>query len=110
MALACAFFKSRSLAAKLVREGKIRLNGARLSKPSYQVAIGDVLTFATGDWIRLIEISAIGVRRGPAPEAQALYIDRSDAAPIREKFLITQNMRKRPTNWQMAPRFTFFFK
>jgi|TARA_B110000977_G_scaffold61510_2_gene83688 ribosome-associated heat shock protein Hsp15 len=68
-----------------VREGKIRLNGARLSKPSYQVAIGDVLTFATGDWIRLIEISAIGVRRGPAPEAQALYIDRSDAAPIREK-------------------------
>jgi ribosomal 50S subunit-recycling heat shock protein len=35
------------------------VNGERISKPSQQVAIGDVLTFATGDWIRLIEISAI---------------------------------------------------
>lgn len=61
------------------------MNGTRISKPSHQVQIGDILTFATGDWIRLIEVSAIGTRRGPAPEAQTLYQDRSDPRPVREK-------------------------
>jgi ribosome-associated heat shock protein Hsp15 len=68
-----------------VRNGKIRINGTRITKPSHDIHIGDVLTFATGDWIRLIEVVAIGKRRGPAPEAQALYTDQSDPAPIREK-------------------------
>jgi len=49
------------------------------------VQIGDTLTFATGDWIRLIEVAAIGTRRGPASEAQTLYIDNSDPRPVREK-------------------------
>ena len=68
-----------------MRNGKIRVNGTRITKPSHDVQIGDTLTFATEDWIRLIEIVAIGKRRGPAPEAQALYTDRSDPPPIREK-------------------------
>jgi len=38
---------------------------------------GDVLTFAQGAQVRVIEIAAIGARRGPAPEAQALYRDRA---------------------------------
>jgi ribosome-associated heat shock protein Hsp15 len=69
----------------MVREGKVRINGTRITKPSFDIKPGDVLTFATGDWIRLIEIAAIGKRRGPAAEAQTLYVDRSDPPPIREK-------------------------
>ena len=38
---------------------------------------GDVLTFPQGA-IRVVRVEALGERRGPAPEAQALY-DRSDA-------------------------------
>jgi len=36
---------------------------------------GQVLTFPKAGHIRLIRIEALGTRRGPAPEAQALYTD-----------------------------------
>lgn len=45
------------------------------------VAPGDVLTFPQGHDIRVIRITAIGARRGPAPEAQALYDDLDPPTP-----------------------------
>ena len=69
------FFKTRTLAAKLVQEGKIRVNSVPISKPSRSIGAGDVLTFAQGQQVRVIKLVAIGTRRGPAPEAQALYED-----------------------------------
>ena len=69
------FFKTRSLAAKLVQSGKLRLNGALLSKPARNVSAGDVLTFPQAVEARAIEIIKLGTRRGPAPEAQLLYKD-----------------------------------
>jgi ribosome-associated heat shock protein Hsp15 len=36
---------------------------------------GDVLTFALNRQVRVIRVVALGHRRGPAPEAQALYED-----------------------------------
>lgn len=71
------FFKSRALASRLVTEGGVRVNGTRVSKPSASVGVGDTLTFAQGRQIRVVEVAALGSRRGPAPEAQALYVDRS---------------------------------
>lgn len=69
--------KSRTLAAGLVEDGKVRVNRARTTKPSQNVRIGDVLTISVGPRIRILEVAAIGTRRGPAAEAQALYVDRS---------------------------------
>ncbi|MFN3746613.1 MAG: RNA-binding S4 domain-containing protein [Hyphomicrobiaceae bacterium] len=69
--------KSRTLAAGLVEEGKVRLNRERTTKPSQIVRIGDVLTIAVGPRVRVLEVTAIGTRRGPAREAQALYVDRT---------------------------------
>ncbi len=69
--------KSRTLAAGLVEEGKVRLNRERITKPSQSVRVGDVLTIAVGPRVRVLEVAAMGTRRGPAPEAQALYVDRS---------------------------------
>jgi len=71
------FFKSRSLAAKLVQGRKVRLNSLVIAKPSVSVKAGDVLTFPQGKDIRVIKVLDIGTRRGPAPEAQALYEDLS---------------------------------
>lgn len=69
------FFKSRSLAAGVVAAGHLRVNGQPVDKPAHAVAPGEVLTFAQGERIRVVRILAIGTRRGPAPEAQALYAD-----------------------------------
>ena len=75
------FFKTRSLAAKLVTGGHVRVNAERVGKASATVKPGDVLTFPQGRRIRVIEVTAIGTRRGPAPEAQGLYEDRSPPPP-----------------------------
>jgi ribosome-associated heat shock protein Hsp15 len=73
--------KSRTLAAALVGEGKVRLNRERTTKPSQMVRVGDVLTISVGPRVRILEVAAIGVRRGPASEAQTLYIDRAPPPP-----------------------------
>ena len=74
------FFKSRTLAAAACDGGGIRVNGNRVSKANAPVRPADVLTFAQGPYVRVIEIVALGSRRGPAPEAQALYRDLSPPA------------------------------
>ena len=71
------FFKSRSLAAGLVSAGKVRVDGQPVSKPARAVGPGDVLTFPKERDVRVVRILACGERRGPAPEAQALYEDMS---------------------------------
>lgn len=72
------FFKTRSLAAKQVSAGHVRLNSDKVSKPAQNVSPGDVLTFPQGRQIRVVRVEAIGERRGPAPEAQALYHDMTE--------------------------------
>jgi ribosome-associated heat shock protein Hsp15 len=72
----CArFFKSRSAAARFCDEGRLRVSGNVTHKAHYAVRPGDVLTFPLGPHIRVIKVVALAGRRGPAPEAQALYED-----------------------------------
>ena len=71
------FFKSRARAAAVVAEGHVRINTQRVTKRSTLVAAGDVLTFHQANDLRIVRVEALGVRRGPAPEAQALYTDMS---------------------------------
>lgn len=77
------FFKSRSLATSMVAAGRLRVNRTPISKPHYQVRPGDVLTFPQGPHIRVVEVVAIGTRRGPASEAQTLYTDIDPPQPRR---------------------------
>jgi ribosome-associated heat shock protein Hsp15 len=73
--------KSRSLAARLVEDGHVRINGARADAPAKTVKPGDVLTIALERTVRVLAVTALGARRGPAGEAAALYEDRSPAPP-----------------------------
>ena len=74
------FFKTRGLAAELAGSGRLRINSEHVAKPAQPVRPGDVLTFPQGDRIRVIRIEALGTRRGPAPEARALYTDLDQTA------------------------------
>ena len=73
------FFKSRSIAASVVSGGKVRVDSQPVSKPARAVGPGDVLTFVQANDTKVVRIVACGERRGPAPEAQALYEDLTPA-------------------------------
>ena len=73
------FFKSRTLAARYVEKSRCRIDGRIVGKPHAAVTPGMVLTFALGPRVRVVRILALGERRGPATEAQALY-DEIDGA------------------------------
>ena len=73
------FLKTRAAAASLVSDGRVRLNGEPCAKPARAIGPGDTLTFPHGRRVRVIRVLAVGVRRGPAPEAQALYDDLTPA-------------------------------
>lgn len=73
-------FKSRGLAAARIEGGGVRLNGQPCRKPGRVVKPGDRLVVSAHGQLRVVEVLALGARRGPAPEAQALYRE-IDAAP-----------------------------
>lgn len=75
------FFKTRSLAASVVAAGEVSLNGAVVAKASALVRVGDELVFPTGKRRRRVTVLALGERRGPAPEAQALYREEDPPPP-----------------------------
>lgn len=67
--------KSRSLAAKLVQAGHVRLNRDKIDQPAQPVKPGDVLTIRLERRVLVWRVIAAGTRRGPAGEARALYED-----------------------------------
>lgn len=96
------FYKTRSLASKMVRGGKVRLNGNLCKKSSSVVSPGDILTYIRVDDIYIAKVLDIGTRRGPAPEAQLLYEDLtpskvSNKDQPREMSIIREKGLGRPT-------------
>jgi len=77
------FFKTRALATKAIAGGRFRLDGEVMGKPHRAAQLGQVLTFTTGERVRVIRIVALGSRRGPATEAATLYEDLSPEMPKR---------------------------
>ncbi len=71
------FAKTRPLAQGLVTDGRMRLDGRVVERPSVLVRPGSVLAFALGGRVRVIRVEALPVRRGPALEAALCYTDLS---------------------------------
>lgn len=69
--------KTRTLAAKLVEGGRVRVNKVRVETPSHALKRGDVLTLAVAGRVLVWRVLELGERRGPAPEARLLYEDLS---------------------------------
>lgn len=75
--------KTRTLAARLIEAGKIRINGERALKVSRPVRAGDVVTGISAGAGRLFVVRVAGEaeRRGPAMVARSLYEDLTPEVP-----------------------------
>lgn len=65
--------KTRTLAASLVTEGHVRVNGERAAQPARAIRPGDVLTIALPARVRVLRVTGILPRRADASAARGLY-------------------------------------
>lgn len=78
--------RSRTAAWELVAAGHIRRNGTRVERTAQSVRPGDLLVVPLGNGVRVIELLALPMRRGPPAEAQGCYrtLDVAAGNPIAE--------------------------
>jgi ribosome-associated heat shock protein Hsp15 len=67
------FARTRSAADALIETRALRRNRKHVLRGSEQARIGDVLTLALGDRVRVIELLALPDRRGSPAQAAAHY-------------------------------------
>ena len=93
------FYKTRKLATEAVTGGHIHLNGERV-KPSRLVGTGDCLRIRRGLQTMTVDVRAIAKRRGPASEAQKMYIEHEqsivDRNKVSQQFKLTAAATLRP--------------
>ncbi len=65
--------KSRTLAQALVDAGHGRIDGKRVAKPSEPVRVGSTIALPLRDQVRVLRVTALPTRRGPANEARECY-------------------------------------
>jgi len=67
------FFKTRSLSAKKISNGAVRVNSCRVLKPSAEITLDDVLTLKQGKVVRVIRVVSLGQRRENYEKAKKMY-------------------------------------
>jgi len=78
------FFKSRSQATDAVSGGLVHVNGER-AKPSRNIHVGDRLLITREETRFEVDVAALPVRRGPAGEARAAYVETPQSIATREQ-------------------------
>ena len=67
------FFKTRSLSAKKISNGAVRVNSCRVLKPSAEITLNDVLTLKQGNVVQVIRVVSLGQRRENYEKAKKMY-------------------------------------
>lgn len=81
---AARFFKTRAIANRAVRGGKVHRNGERV-KPGHPVRVGDMLQIQQGFDKKTIKVISLSEKRGPATEARLLYQETEESLRRREE-------------------------
>lgn len=85
---AARFYKTRSLAARAVEGGKVKLNGAR-SKPSKALKTGDRLHINIGGYTWDVIVLKLSDQRGPASQARELYAE-DEASRLKRQLQVAE--------------------
>lgn len=80
---AARFYRTRALAKQAVETGKVGVGGQR-AKPARGVRVGDALRIERNAEVFEVEVRGLSDTRGPAPVAQALYVE-SEASRLRRE-------------------------
>ena len=81
----CArFFKTRSLAADCVKNGRVIINGQR-AKPSRNVNLSDVIEIEKPPFTQTVTVLAIANQRLAAAKASELYNESAESVSRREE-------------------------
>jgi ribosome-associated heat shock protein Hsp15 len=81
---AARFYKTRSAATDAVAGGRVHVNGVR-AKPAKDVRPGDKVEFTVGVVRRVVEVTGVNDKRGPAAVAATLYRETEDSVAARER-------------------------
>lgn len=92
---AARFYKTRTLAAKAVEGGRVKLNGERV-KPGKDLKPGDELELRSGELQWQVEVRAVALRRGPAAEAALLYMEGEESRARREHMIAMRRAAPHP--------------
>lgn len=94
-------FKTRSLATQAVDGGKVKLDGERV-KAAHLLRVGQRVSVTLGDRAIEVEVLALPVRRGPAPQAQACYAETAQSVErsvrYREQRRLADLLRPQPAH------------
>ena len=94
---AARFYKTRSLAARAVEGGKVKLNGGRV-KPGKEVKAGDEIELRSGELRWLVEVRGVALKRGPAAEAALLYAESGESRARREHMIAMRRAGPHPAH------------
>lgn len=73
--------RSRTSAAALIRAGRVRLNGMRVTAPGHAVRLDDVVTVALDARVRVMRVTGFIERRGDANAASTTYVEIGPSDP-----------------------------
>jgi ribosome-associated heat shock protein Hsp15 len=90
---AARFAKTRSAATELVLAGHVKVGGERV-KPAREVAPGETVEIRTGAIRRVVVVTGIADRRGPAKVAATLYEETPKSREERERLLLERRLAR----------------
>jgi len=88
---AARFFKTRRLASRAIKGGKVEVDGQR-AKPAKEVRLGQTVTVTKGVYEFTVTVNGLSDQRGPATQAQRLYTETEESAARRERVRAQQKM------------------
>jgi ribosome-associated heat shock protein Hsp15 len=92
---AARFAKTRSAASELVLAGHVRVGGDRV-KPAREVTAGDVVEVRLGPVRRVVVVTGVADRRGPAKVAATLYEETPASQEERERLAVERRLARPP--------------
>lgn len=77
---AARVFKTRGLASEACAAGHVKVNGTSV-KSAKLLRRGDEVSLRLGEDLRIYAVTGLSDKRGPAPVARTLYLDKSPPKP-----------------------------